>query len=77
MGKYLTQPFSMPVVCTLMLVPLAMGASHIVEHGLQLQIAHSHWTQEEAAQSSTWEEFCGVLRVLKSLAPKMKHERLK
>ena len=48
---------------------------YIVEHGPQ--IAHGQWSQEEAAQSSTWRELCGVLRVLESLATKLKHERLK
>ena len=63
------------VLCILMLVPPAMEASHIVKHGLQ--IAHSQWSQEEVAQSSTWRELCGVLRVVESLATKLKDERLK
>ena len=46
-----------------------------MEHGLQ--IAHGQWSKEEAAQSSTWRELCGVLRVLESLASKLSNERLK
>ena len=48
---------------------------YIVEHGPQ--IAHGQWSSEEAVQSSTWRELCGVLKVLESLAPKLKNERLK
>lgn len=48
---------------------------YIVEHGPQ--IAHGQWSKEEARQSSTWRELCGVLRVLESLAAKLRNERLK
>ena len=46
-----------------------------VEHGPQ--IAHGMWTREEAQESSTWRELVGVLRVLKSLAPKLSNNRLR
>ena len=48
---------------------------YTVQHGPQ--VAHGLWSKEEALQSSTWRELCGVHRVLESLAVKLKGERLR
>ena len=48
---------------------------YTVQHGPQ--VAHGLWSEQEALQSSTWCELCGVHRVLESLIVKLKGERLK
>ena len=48
---------------------------YTVEHGPQ--VAHGQWSQQEMANSSTWRELCAVQRVLESLAPKLRNERLR
>ena len=48
---------------------------YVIEHGPQ--IAHGHWSTQEASQSSTWRELCGVQRVLEAMACKLKNERLR
>ena len=44
---------------------------YIIQHGPQ--IAHGHWSPEEATHSSTWRESCGVQRVLESIAGSLKN----
>ena len=48
---------------------------YIIQYGPQ--IAHGQWSPEEATQSSTWRELCGVQRVLESIAGSLKNERLR
>ena len=48
---------------------------YTVEHGPQ--VAHGQWSQQEMANSSTWRELCTVQRVLESLAPKLRNERVR
>ena len=43
---------------------------YVVEHGPC--VAYGQWTEQEAQQSSTWRELTAVLRVLMSVATKLK-----
>ena len=46
-----------------------------VQHGCH--IAQGTWSAEEMAQSSTWRELTAVRRVLESLIPKLKNQRIR
>ena len=48
---------------------------YTVEHGPQ--VVHSHWSQWEACQSSTWHELKAVLNVLQSFAAQLQSERVR
>ena len=48
---------------------------YVVEHGPC--VAYGQWTEQEAQQSSTWRELTAVLRVLMSVATKLKNCRVR
>eukprot|EP00731_Ephydatia_muelleri_P033190 Em0026g10a len=48
---------------------------YTVEHGLH--VAQGSWLPDEAAQSSTWRELVAVLRVLDSIAHKLRNMRVR
>ena len=51
------------------------GGGYTVEHGLH--VAQGSWLPDEAAQSSTWRELVAVLRVLDSIAHKLRNMRVR
>ena len=48
---------------------------YMVEHGCH--IAQGQWLPHESLQSSTWRELKAVLRVLESLADKLRNQRIR
>ncbi len=46
----------------------------MVEHGPH--VAYGQWSPEEAVQSSTWRELCGMRLVLESVASKLANSRV-